>query len=397
MLPKPFVVYWNNIPSPYMVERFDAIARRDRVRLEVWLSKRTEADRSWLVEEDRWQFPFRYLPSVRDHHYRGVALPTAIVTSAPPDVLVCLHAEPAFLLGWALARKRGAKTVLWVEPTYDAWVRRRAWKEWLKGHIFPTVDAIITTGRDGRDFAARYGARADRIFCLPGFSSFPHFAARAAESRKARESLRQDLGLKGVTFLYVGRFWRGKGLRYLLDAFSVLQRRSDQDVSLVLAGDGPDESKLRAFCRQEEVTNVLFSGFKQREELPSLYAACDVLVFPTLGDPFGQVVEEAMACALPVISTQSAGQIRDRVADGKEGFIVNAQSSASLLDRMERFVRDPSLSSTMGEAAAQRVAGLTPEFWAAKFEDIIIALLEPRELIDSRGRASSDHKNGKST
>jgi glycosyltransferase involved in cell wall biosynthesis len=375
LLPKPFVVYWNNIPSPYMVERFEAIARRDRVRLEVWLSKRTEADRSWLVEEDRWQFPFRYLPSVRDHRYRGVAVPTPIVTSAPPDVLVCLHAEPAFVLGWALARRRGVRTVLWVEPTYDAWVRRRAWKEWLKRRIFPSVDAVITTGRDGRTFALRYGARDKKIFYLPGFSSFPHFANSAAEARKRRELLRREMGLAGVAFLYVGRLWRGKGLTYLLDAFSLLQRRRSRDVSLVLAGDGPEEARLREFCTRQDVRNVLFPGFQQRDALPSLYAACDVFVFPTLGDPFGQVVEEAMSCGLPVISTESAGQIRDRIADGVEGLIVAPESSLGLMDAMERLADDDEKRTRMGEASARRVASLTPESWAEQFEDTMFAVI----------------------
>jgi glycosyltransferase involved in cell wall biosynthesis len=375
---RPSVVYWNNIPSPYMVERFDEIAGRGQVDLEVWFSKRTEADRSWTVDEKRWKFAYRYLPRVGGGEYRGVAFPTPLTTGRAPEVLVCLHAEPAFLLGWALARKRGTRTVLWVEPTFDAWVQRRAWKEWLKRQIFPNVDGIIVTGPEARDFAVTYGAVDKQMFYLPGFSSFPHFRSGCEEAREERDSLRETIGLIGTTFVYVGRFWAGKGLKYLLDAFAVLQRRVDDEISLLLAGDGPDESYLREFCRREHVSNVFFVGFKQRSELPALYAACDVFVFPTLGDPFGQVVEEAMSCSLPVISTERAGQIRDRLADGVEGFVVTPENSAALLDRMERLVFDPDLRTRMGEASARRVARYTPEHWARQFEDAVSHVLTSR-------------------
>jgi glycosyltransferase involved in cell wall biosynthesis len=372
------VAYWNNIPSPYMVERFNEIARRDRVRFEAWFSKRTEADRSWDVEEARWEFRYRYLPRLGDE-YRSVAIPTPLGRGEAPEVLVCLHAEPAFLLGWALARTRGTRTVLWVEPTYDAWVRRRPWKEWLKERIFPHVDAIITTGSEGRDFALRYGATEERIVYLPGFSSFPHFSARCEEGLEERDSLRSAIGLVGTTFVYVGRFWAGKGLSFLLDAFAVLQRRLDEQVSLLLAGDGPEERNLREFCRREGVSNVFFVGFKQRDELPNVYAASDIFVFPTLGDPFGQVVEEAMSCSLPVISTERAGQIRERLADGVEGFVIPPENSAALLDRMERLVVDADLRRKMSKASVRRVAQYTPEYWAEQFEDTIsYVLTSPR-------------------
>jgi glycosyltransferase involved in cell wall biosynthesis len=375
---RPHVVYWNNIPSPYMVERFNEIARWGRVKLEVWFSKRTEADRSWEVEEAGWDFHYRYLPRLGDGDYRGVAIPTPLISGKGPEVLVCLHVEPAFLFGWALARVRRTRTVLWVEPTYDTWVRRHVWKEWLKGRIFPHVDAIITTGREGRDFALKYGAVDDQLVYLPGFSSFSYFCTGCEEGRERRDSVRSAIGLVGTTFAYVGRLWAGKGLKYLLDAFAVLQRRIDEEISLLLAGDGPEERSLREFCRREDVSNVFFVGFKQRAELPALYAACDVFVFPTLGDPFGQVVEEAMSCSLPVISTESAGQIRDRLADGVEGFVVPPGNSAALLDRMERLVLDPDLRRRMGEASVRRVARYTPEHWAQQFEQAVSYVLTSR-------------------
>ena len=55
------IVYWNNIPAPYMVERFNAVAKRRNLEFEAWFSARTEDDRSWSVNEESWNFRWRYL------------------------------------------------------------------------------------------------------------------------------------------------------------------------------------------------------------------------------------------------------------------------------------------------------------------------------------------------
>src|SRR5439155_8688586 len=163
-----------------------------------------------------------------------------------------------------------------------------------------------------------------------------------------RERIRGQFGLRGTTFVYVGRLWRGKGLSYLIDAFSMVQRASESEVSLLLVGDGPDESWLLDRCREEGLANVAFAGFHQSDTLPSLLAAADAFVFPTLGDPFGMVVPVSMACGLPVISTSAAGEIRDRILDGVNGYIVPPANSAMLQLQMQRLADHDVLRKNMG-------------------------------------------------
>ncbi len=124
---RPFIVYWNNIPSPYMVERLNPQADRDAFEFEAWFNDRTHSDRSWTVDEAAWRFRHRYLPTThlfgRTQHW---PLP---VVGRRPDVLVSLYAEPAFMTGWAIAKLRGTKTGFRVLMTYDRWVSRHPIKE----------------------------------------------------------------------------------------------------------------------------------------------------------------------------------------------------------------------------------------------------------------------------
>lgn len=372
---KPRVVYWNNIPAPYMVQRFNAVAQRGNLELEVWFSARTKRGRSWKVDEHSWQFHHVYLPSINRGTY-PLALPTPLLRRSVPEVFVSLYAAPTFLLGSALASARGARTVFWVEVTFDSWVRRRRWKEVLKSAAFRNVDAIFTAGRDGRDFALRYGAPSDRIFVVPHVVDFEHYARRSAAARRERGRLRAELGLRGITFIYVGRLWRGKGLTYLLDAFDRLQRTTPTDVSLLLVGDGVDEKLLRARSAEKRLANVVFAEFHDADFLPSLYAAADVFVFPSLGDPFGMVVPEAMACSLPVIATTASGEIQGRVVDGLNGFIVPPADSDALSERMQVLAQDPERRRAMAEASRLRVKGQSPDHWAEAFESAISRTLD---------------------
>ncbi len=368
------IVYWNNIPAPYVVQRLNALAHRGNVEFEAWFSARTEPDRSWAVDEATWRFRHRYLPGV--HTRRGrLAVPGPLLRSEWPELLIGLHIEPAFLACQPLLRRRGVRTAFWVTPTYDAWITRKSWKEAVKRFYFPRVDAILTTGPDGRALALRYGPSGDRIFTLSHFTDYEHFASRAQSLLADREVIRAELGLVGVTFAYVGRLWTGKGVDYLLDAFARLEKEHGAGVSLLLAGDGPDEERLKRRCAQEGLRNVVFAGFRQRDDLPRIYVAADVFVFPTLGDPFGHVVEEAMSSALPVISTSAAGEIHDRIVASENGFIVPPSDSGALCERMRLLATDTDLRARMGKKAAESARGQTAERWSEEFEKTVARIM----------------------
>lgn len=357
-----------------MVERFNTIARRGNLNFEAWFNERRHSDRSWEIKEADWRFPYRFLPSI---HIAGqnFIFPLPLLIRKPPDVLFSLYAEPVFLLGWAIARLRGSKTIFRTVVTYDRWVKRSKWKESLKRFIFARVDGVETLGRDGRDFAMKYGANEEKIFYAAHAIDVEHYTKGRKAAWHARGEIRKELGLRGVTFIYVGRLWWGKGISYLLDAFHDLQNRIAKEVSLLLVGDGIDENTLKERCRSLCVRNVVFVGFKQKLELPLYYTASDVFVFPTLGDPYGLVIDEAMACCLPVITTSAAGEIRDRIEDGINGYIVPPEDSSALSYRMEQLAGNSELRLRMGQLSVEKIAGHTPEHWVDEIEQVIDHIL----------------------
>lgn len=365
------VVYWNNIPSPYVVERFNALVRRGNLEFEAWFSERKEPDRSWDVREEEWRFQARY---ITDRPFAGLRLhlPVSELRDRRPDLLVSLYASASFALGSFVARAAGARVAFRVLPTYDTWVQRSGWKEVLKHFLFRSVDGVKVPGPDGADMARRYGVPRDRIHSVTQSVDVAHYRRALEVSPGIRAERREELGLQGCVFIYVGRMWSGKGLGYLLDAYRQV-RQELPNASLLLIGDGADEDRYRAVARN--LPNVTFTGFVQPRELPEYYALADVLVFPTLGDPHGLVVEEAMAANLPVICTEAAGDIHRRLPDGRAGYVIPAANVAQLADRMLQLAGDANLRRALGAEGQRLVTGRVHEQWAIDFEEFVERVL----------------------
>ena len=358
------VVYWNNIPSPYVVGRFNALATRGNLEFEAWFNERREADRSWDVHEQEWRFQARYIPE-RPVAGMRLRLPVPELRDARPDLLVSLYSSASFALGSSIARAMGARIAFRVLPTFDTWFQRSKWKEALKHFLFRSVDGVKVPGQDGANMARRYGVPRDRIHEVTQSIDVAHYRQALEVTPAIRAERREQLGLHGCVFLYVGRMWSGKGLDYLLEAYQ-LARMEQPDISLLLVGDGVDEARYRAMARN--LPNVSFAGFVQARELPGYYALADALVFPTLGDPHGLVVEEAMAAGLPVICTQAAGDIGRRLPDGVGGFVVSPANSAELSDRMLRLAASADLRKRFAAEGSRIVAHQVHERWAVDFE-----------------------------
>jgi glycosyltransferase involved in cell wall biosynthesis len=287
-----------------------------------------------------------------------------------------LYSDPPSVVGWMVARARGIKTAFWAQVSSARWVQRRSWKQVVKRYMLRRVDATLGSGEDSRRFTIGYGTPPERALRLQHAIDGEFFATGSDRARATgRDALRSSLGLRGVVFVYVGMLWWGKGIGTLLDAFCRVQAQVRDPVSLLLLGDGPQESALRRKCEELKLSNVVFAGFRQKPDLPAFYAAADVFVFPTLGDPYGLVVDEAMACALPVISTDAPGEIRERVIPGANGYIVPVEDAVAMSEAMKTLAEDAPLRSRMGAESRRLMQGSTPERWARDFEAIVETVL----------------------
>lgn len=376
---KPRVVWWSNMPTPYFINRFNAIAQRDNLDFEAWFNVEREPDRSWELNADAWKFKSRYIGKYPLPFGREMHIPWDEIRLAKPDVFVQEYDRSYLAFGHILAKAAARRTAFRVlQP--PAWAKRTMLGEFLRYFLFRSVDGAKISGADAEKYACKYGLPKDRLFRVTQSIDVQLYQKSKLISDRERQAKRNELGLKGCVFIFVGRLFHGKGLENLIGAYAQLVREK-ANVSLLIVGDGPKEAEYRALTRN--LPGVRFPGFIQAADLPNYYGISDVFVLPTLGDSHGLVIDEAMASGLPVITTKAAGDIEERLPDGKAGFVIPPNNTQELFDRMRILARDATLRKQFAQAAENMIVGNTDEKYAHEFEYFIDSLLQlpPRRTI----------------
>ena len=152
-------------------------------------------------------------------------------------------------------------------------------------------------------------------------------------------------------FFMLSRALISKGVRVYLEATEII-RKKYPDVRMMLLGE-IDES-MQDSLKKEEVQKYVDMGtveyFPEHPDVRLFYKQCSVYVLPSYREGVPRTTMEAMAMGRPVITTDAPG-CRETVADGETGFFVPTGDSKALADAMEKFIKNPSLIATMGEAS----------------------------------------------
>ena len=124
---------------------------------------------------------------------------------------------------------------------------------------------------------------------------------------------------------------------------------------------------------------TVFAGFVPREDLPQFYGIADLLILPSRREVWGLVINEAMACGVPVLTTEAVGAAPDMIQDGVNGYVVPPRDPRALRDALTRHFSDQTDHAAMGEAARTAAAPFTFERMADAFEAAVACALERRK------------------
>jgi glycosyltransferase involved in cell wall biosynthesis len=365
------VVIITEIIAPYRIPVFNALAQHNGIDLQViFLAENDHTQRSWLVYKDEIRFSYQVLPSWRQRVGRHSFLlnwgAETALRQASPDFIVCGGYN--YVASWqsmSWARRNGVPFSLWVESTTKDFRDGYALIEFLKTKFLHHCDAFVVPGKSSIEYLKSYGVPEEIIFTAPNAVDTQFFAQQAEFIRGDAVRHREALRLPARFFLYAGRLVQEKGVLDLLRAYDALAPGIRKEVGLVFVGDGPGRTAVQRRAADTNPGSIHLVGFAQREQLAAYYALADVFVFPTHTDPWGLVVNEAMACGLPVISSSAAGCVADLVGSGWNGCIFSAGDVGQLACALDDFARDAELRSLMGRRSRERIEQYSPEAWAA--------------------------------
>ena len=368
------------IISPYRIPVFNTLAKREDIDLHViFLAETDPSVREWRVYKEEIQFSYQVLRSFR-RRLRGYNIllnwnVKRALQQADPEVVLC--GGYSYIASWQAAlwsQRRQIPLLLWIESNaHDQ--RRRYWPiEYLKRQFLSRCEGFVVPGRSSADYLKNFCIPEEVIFTAPNAVDNRFFSCKSAMVRREEARVLQKLPRR--FFLYVGRLIPEKGVFDLLQAYATLSAKVRAEFGLVFVGSGVAEDKLREKAKSIDPGCIRFAGFVQREELADFYALADVMVFPTHTDPWGLVVNEAMACGLPIIVTSVAGCCADLVTDGWNGRVVPSHDVAQLAGAMQALAFDAELRLEMGGHSKQRICAYSPEACA---DGLALATLSVRD------------------
>lgn len=359
------VVIIQNVIAPYKSRIFEALKNFKGLNFKVIYCARIEGSRDWTVDRGSLRFSHELIfdGKIEDGGHLKVGLSVYKMLSAGNPAIVILggYGYPAFWVGLAWAKLNRKKAIVINESHYLD--RKRMWlKERIKQLFISSCDAALVDGTRHKEYTAMLGLSPEKVFIKRGTGPIDveWHRTTAAQYKKEKAALCRRMGLRGKNFLFVGRFSSEKNVMLLLRAYRRIKSDVAADWGLILVGNGPQKKEIEAYIGKNELKDVALPGFKEKSELCLFYALSDVFILPSISEPWGLVVNEALASELPVIVSNRCGCYPDIVRDGVNGFSFEPTSESDLCHKMSMFATGKADAEMMGKSSRDILAEYTP-------------------------------------
>lgn len=198
------------------------------------------------------------------------------------------------------------------------------------------ADLLICVSEEMKRCMIYCGAKEEKIVLISNFVDLEKFK----DVRRRRLFMPAS---KDKICLFVGALRPVKGLNYLLDAIPGVLRKVSYKVKFIFVGDGPQRERLVKICKKLGIEKyVIFKGEMRWNETLAYYAQADIFVLPSINEPFGVVIVEALASGLPIVASNVDG-IPEILKSGKNGLLVQPGNSRELEGAMINLLTDDSL------------------------------------------------------
>jgi glycosyltransferase involved in cell wall biosynthesis len=258
------------------------------------------------------------------------------------------------------AKMRGLKVLVRDEATRLTGTRHK-----LKGlakRIFFLIlrnlcDGFLAIGTLNAEYYQSYGIGPERIFSVPYAVDNAFFRDKAKTASGERECLRRQLGLEPgrPIILYASKLSEVKRGTDLLEAYIHLSPDQIQEPKsyLLFIGEGNQRQSLEERARAMNWSSIKFLGFKNQTELPRYYDLCDVLVLPSVFEPWGLVINEVMNAGRAVVVSDQVGCGPDLVKDGENGYVFKAGDIAGLRLALDSILSNPEKCRALGRKSLE--------------------------------------------
>lgn len=291
------------------------------------------------------------------HHFNGIDNPTLVREIAD------WKAHAVLVYGWPFKSHvqvfrafhgkipvwfRGDSTLIDRQPPFRAWLRT-SWLRWVYRH----VDIAFYPGTRNEAYFLHHGLQKKQLVFMPHAIDNERFAqaSRLSEEQKAAWKMANGIGSDELIFLYAGKLTANKNVGLLVEAFLEAELAGTR---LLIVGNGAEEILLKEKAAGSR--KISFLPFQNQAEMPALYAMADLVVLPSKkGETWGLVINEAMACGKPVLTSDACGAAADLVRPGWNGEIFRNNQKKDLIRQLRVLAGTPTVLAQMGNNAASLI------------------------------------------
>lgn len=363
------VLFLTNVPSPYRVGFFTELGKK--CELTVLYERRTASDRdkNWKADAGKtYQAIF----------LKGVEVGTD--NSFCPQVFHYLKSEYDIVVIGMYSTYTAMLAMMWMKLNHKQYVistdggfvrkesriKKKFKSFWMSGASF-----WLGTGKLAREYLCYYGAKNERIFDYPFTSVDEADIIPTVLKSEEKKELKKELGIFAEkVVISVGQFIPRKGFDILLE--SCKSALDDNTELLIIGGTKEDLERVTA---RKIPQNVKVCPFMSKHRLFQHYLAADFFVLPTREDVWGLVVNEAMACGLPVLTTDRCGAGIEMIKHGENGWIIPAEDRKALADWVYKIVNSSELRA-IGSKAIEKAYEYTYQTMANQHYNIFKNIID---------------------
>ena len=354
----------SNIPSPYRIDFFNVLGKYVDLTVVFEAKSARGITFNWNIEEiqnfkavflkdgviNEKKIDWTILKYIKKNHYDHI-----IITS-----------YAYFTEMVALLALKALKIPYFLEVDGGLIRHENKLKKTFKKFLISNAKGYFSPSNSSDDFLVYYGAKRNLIHRYPFTSLNEKDILDQLVPDEEKAILKKELGIsESKVILAVGRFIHIKGFDILLKA----SKDIDQKVGIYFVGGKPTEEYIELRNKYKS-NHVYFEGFKSKEELSKYLKAVDLFVLPTREDVWGLVINEAMASGLPIITTDKCTAGLELIKDWNNGFIVESEDSAAIVNRVKTILSDDPLKYKMGHNNLQTIKQYTIEKMTEKHLDI---------------------------
>ncbi len=368
-----------NVPNPYRIALFNqlnSMLREQGMELLVIFGAAGYARRLSTTDMAEARFPYKILAGGvytsaenTERTFFGYKGLMKEVRDYAPYRTIVIGFSPATVRFYLKSLFSNFRYIIWAGSIIRKGRNDKFYRIWMRKLLMRRASSFIAYGSLAKAYFIRMGAAPEKV-AIGINTSDPTFFIRETDAVRSREGKQYGDGKHHL--LYIGYLVRRKNVGKLIEVVKSLGKTRN-DFILDIVGDGESRTELESLVAEQKLGEfVKFHGFHQKSALPAFLAKSNVFLFQTDFDVWGLTLNEAMAAALPVLSSVNAGATTDLIQEGVNGYAVDFNDTEKITELLHRLLNDPEKCSAMGEEGRKiLLAKASLEISAAGFIEAI--------------------------